>query len=193
MTRRILTTVALIVVSLFATPSSEPGPPSTVPTLSGAPQSGADQAADLVVKSARDPLNGRGSPRHRSAGLRGFVLEGGAETADGGAPTSAADVTRSGTWAYADPSYGPLYLAIPEGPGWRVRVCGPAACLDRVSTDAGPDLFLQRAGRIGDLSAVDFEAVCGLSAAQRVIFGLCQGTSTLLRRPVRLPETDAAR
>jgi hypothetical protein len=55
-----------------------------------------------------------------------------------------------------------------------------------VSTDAGPDLFLQRKGRIGDLSSVDFLVVCGVPLS----YGLCQGTYTLIRRPVGLPETS---
>jgi hypothetical protein len=53
------------------------------------------------------------------------------------------------------------YLALPEGPGHRVRVCGPAACIVRTSNDAGPSLAMQRAGRIVDLDATDFNAVCG--------------------------------
>jgi len=90
--------------------------------------------------------------------------------------------TLQGTWSYADPAYGPHYLAIPNGPGWRVTICGPAACLERVSTDAGPVLPLQREGRIGDLSAVMFETLCGMTPAQRVAVGLCPGTVTILGR-----------
>lgn len=52
-------------------------------------------------------------------------------------------------------------LALPEGPGHRVRVCGPAACIVRTSNDAGPSKAMQRAGRIVDLGATDFNIVCG--------------------------------
>lgn len=105
--------------------------------------------------------------------------------------TSLRGVARQGIWAYADPSHGPRYLAIPEGAGWLVDVCGPAACLTRVSTDAGPVKSLQRAGRLGDLSAVDFEAVCAMTPAQRVAIGLCPGSLTIQRRPsIRPPETS---
>ncbi|MDP2622287.1 MAG: hypothetical protein Q8Q29_00615 [Actinomycetota bacterium] len=90
-------------------------------------------------------------------------------------------------WAFADPSYGPRYLAIPEGPGWKIRVCGPAACFDRVSTDAGPELFLQREGRLGDVSAADFPRICGVP----ISYGLCPGTLTIEGRAqrIKLPET----
>lgn len=47
--------------------------------------------------------------------------------------------------------FGRTYLALPEGPGHRVRICA-ARCLDMISTDAGPALFEQRAGRIADLN-----------------------------------------
>ena len=80
-----------------------------------------------------------------------------------------------GTWAYAKPSHGARYLAIPEGPGWIVQVCGPLDCCERVATDAGPELWLQRAGRIGDLSFVDFGRACGPLSA-----GLCRGSYTIL-------------
>ena len=96
-----------------------------------------------------------------------------------------ADFTSQGTWAWADPSHGDRYLAIPEGPGYRVLVCGPAACLERFSTDAGPVKSLQRAGRLGDLSARDWLTVCGVELR----FGLCPGSLTILGRR-HPPETD---
>jgi hypothetical protein len=56
-------------------------------------------------------------------------------------------------------------LALPEHrwgrPGIRVQVCGPAGCITRTSTDAGPSLEMQRAGRVVDLARNDFERVCG--------------------------------
>jgi hypothetical protein len=99
-----------------------------------------------------------------------------------GAPVSAL-ATRSGTWAYANASHGSRYLAIPEGPGFDVTVCGPLDCLERVSTDAGPALFLQRAGRIGDLSSVMFEEICGPLGP-----GLCRGSYTILGVADQHPE-----
>lgn len=53
------------------------------------------------------------------------------------------------------------YLALPAGPGQRVAIRGPIGCVERVSTDAGPDLAMQRRGRIADLYVGDFEKVCG--------------------------------
>jgi hypothetical protein len=91
--------------------------------------------------------------------------------------------TVAGTWAYAERSYGSGYLAIPEGPGWVVTVCGPLDCIERVSTDAGPELRLQRAGRIGDLAAVMFEDICGPLSA-----GLCDGSYTIIGRPDQHPD-----
>jgi hypothetical protein len=96
---------------------------------------------------------------------------------------TAAVPTREGTWAYAERSHGSGYLAIPEGRGWVVIVCGPLDCIERVSTDAGPALYLQRAGRIGDLAAVMFEDVCGPLSA-----GLCSGSYTIIGRPDQHPE-----
>ena len=137
-----------------------------MPVIRGAPTSSAGRT------ETSERLNPMPTP---TAGI-GSVLTG-----------TASDVTRQGTWAYAKPSHGPRYLAIPEGRGWLVMVCGPADCFLRVSTDAGPVLSLQRAGRIGDLSAVDFERACGVSTS----FGLCSGSYTIQRRPsVTLPPTS---
>lgn len=94
--------------------------------------------------------------------------------ASGGAPfiSPAADLSpppaiteppavEGGIASFVDPVFGPRYLALPEGPGHRVRICGPAGCVTRISTDAGPDLAMQREGRIADLSFADFRRVCG--------------------------------
>jgi hypothetical protein len=58
--------------------------------------------------------------------------------------------------------YGPQWLALPEGPGIRVQVCA-VGCIKRVSNDAGPDLAMQRKGRVVDLSWHDFQIVCGVA------------------------------
>ncbi len=68
------------------------------------------------------------------------------------------------------------YLALPSGPGTRVRICGKVGCVTRVSTDAGPSLAMQRAGRVADLSIYDFARVCGDPSA-----GLCRVTIARLR------------
>ena len=84
---------------------------------------------------------------------------------------------RRGIASYMAPSYGRRYLALPGGPGIRVRICGAAGCVVRVSTDAGPDREMQRAGRVVDLSWWDWQAVSGLSPAR----GLAPVTVEVLR------------
>lgn len=82
-------------------------------------------------------------------------------------------------------------LALPIGPGHRVRVCGAGGCITRVSNDAGPSLAMQRQGRIVDLARNDFERVCGLPWTA----GLCRVTVEYLDDgPVPTPpatDTDA--
>jgi hypothetical protein len=177
MTRRILATVALIALSLFATlPETSEGLPR--PVYPGADYSaaalvpGAPQAAVAPASPESEHVRPRGAPSSEPAG-RTVTTE----------RLNPMPATRSGIWSYADPSHGPLYLAIPEGRGWRVTVCGPLACLERTSTDAGPDLFLQRKGRIGDLSWRDFLAVCGPLSR-----GICDGSYAIGGRA--LPETS---
>lgn len=53
------------------------------------------------------------------------------------------------------------YLALPTGPHRRATICGPLACVTRVSTDAGPSKAMQRQGRVADLSIYDFATICG--------------------------------
>jgi len=53
------------------------------------------------------------------------------------------------------------YLAIPIGPGVTVTICGPAQCLVRTSTDAGPSRASLEAGRIADVSVELFRELCG--------------------------------
>lgn len=55
------------------------------------------------------------------------------------------------------------FLALPEGGGIRVKVCGPATCIIRISNDAGPNKAMQRKGRVIDLNSRDFNIVCGCS------------------------------
>ncbi len=68
--------------------------------------------------------------------------------------------------------FGRSYLALPEGPGHRVRICGDASCWTMTSTDAGPDLAMQRAGRVADLNDWVWHLVSGLPLSR----GLCHVT-----------------
>lgn len=96
---------------------------------------------------------------------------------------TAASVTYEGTLSYVGARFGSRYLALPEKVGTRARICGPSACISRVSTDFGPDQRVHP-DRIADLSAHDFLLVCGVPLS----FGLCPGTVTLAGSS--LPETD---
>lgn len=97
-----------------------------------------------------------------------------------------------GTASFMAPKYGPDYLALPDGPGHRVTICGPAACITRTSTDAGPDKAMQRAGRVADLSFRDFGIVCGCDpwtvglvrvTVSRETLATLPPTDTVLRSP----------
>lgn len=57
--------------------------------------------------------------------------------------------------------FGRSYLALPEGPGHRVRICAKR-CWTMTSTDAGPALFMQRKGRICDMNDWAWQYVTGL-------------------------------
>ena len=82
------------------------------------------------------------------------------------APVPAHLVRGIASWMPA--RYGPLYLALPEGAGVRVRICGAAGCLVMRSTDAGPSLAEQRAGRIADIAVVVWERLTGLPSSRGV-------------------------
>ncbi|MCX7335503.1 MAG: hypothetical protein NTV85_28645 [Hyphomicrobiales bacterium] len=77
-------------------------------------------------------------------------------------------------------TYGPGWdgwLALPQGPGVRVRICGAGGCVVRTSTDAGPSLAMQRRGRVADLDVAAFELVCGVPWTR----GLCRVALEYLR------------
>lgn len=103
------------------------------------------------------------------------------------APELDALKTRQGTLWQAV-GHGSRYLAIPEGPGHRVRIIGPAGSVTVTSTDAGPALFRQREGRIGDLALGLWRVVCG---AKRIPLGFCQATIVYGNVPA-VPPTDTA-
>src|SRR4030095_1278977 len=105
----------------------------------------------------------------------------------GGSPVHAG--TRSGIAAYANQSHGSRYLAIPEGSGVPVTICHAKRCIDRVSTDAGPDRAMQRAGRVADLSYVDFAYLCGCDPRPR---GLIHVTIAYSGARATVPPTDTS-
>ena len=75
-----------------------------------------------------------------------------------------------GLASWMPPRYGARYLALPQGPGHRVRICGKGGCLTMTSTDAGPSLASQRAGRVADIGVLAFERICGVNRS----VGLCK-------------------
>ena len=93
-----------------------------------------------------------------------------------GAPRTS--VIRVGLASTYGPRFSEWWVALPDGPGWRFRVCGPGGCLTLVSTDAGPDRAMQRIGRIVDLPVKAFEFVCGAPWT----YGLCNVSVAILGR-----------
>lgn len=91
--------------------------------------------------------------------------------------TPTALVVRGKASTYGDGWDG--WIAWPDGPGWRLEVCGAGGCETVVSNDAGPSLAMQREGRIIDLDVPTFESVC---AARWRVVGLCPVTVTVLGR-----------
>lgn len=198
MTRRPLLLLVLLLV-IAATPRSAQVIPSAgipvlgeaTPGLSGAPQgtlSGAPQTSSAC------PAVGDVSPLRcpslvdEPGGLRHGRPSGAPLPSGGiGSPASYSKATpqprivlvRSGIAS----TYGPGWdgwIAWPDGPGWRLRVCGPGGCLTVVSTDAGPDKAMQRApyNRVIDLDVFSFEYVC----AQPWRMGLCPVSVQVLAR-----------
>ena len=146
----LLVDVLLVVAS---TPSGGPGPS---PTLRGAPTATVIPTATSVPTGAREASSAASGNPSRSA----IPLEA---------------ITRQGTLWFADESFGVAYLAIPIGPGHRVRVCGIADCVELVSTDAGPSQERQRDGRIADVAVGLWERICGLERR----YGGCPGSWSL--------------
>jgi len=89
-----------------------------------------------------------------------------------------------GRASWVRPSLGSRYLAMRLPKGTLVRICG-AGCVVRAVNDYGPSAKI-RPRRIADLSAADFERVCG-----PLSMGVCQVRVLLLDR-VELPATDVA-
>ena len=153
---------SLILVSAASRSAVHPGAPVPSWADAGGRRTGAPRLAAIRPRDVDSDERGIPSPAGRT------------ETSERLNPTPA---PRRGVASYVAPSYGRRYLALPGGPGLRVRVCGAAGCVVRVSTDAGPDLAMQRAGRIVDLSWWDWQTVSGLSPAR----GLAPVTVEVLR------------
>jgi len=77
-----------------------------------------------------------------------------------------------GVASWMPPRYGARYLALPQGPGHRVTICGAGGCLTMTSTDAGPSKASQRAGRVADIGVLAWERICGVPRSA----GLCRVT-----------------
>jgi hypothetical protein len=201
-----------LVVAAVAAPSSGSQPaeapvrpsqqvaPVTAGTLSGAPYQVGGEAAWQVERGTRPvpeeqqygapqpaavvvPTSVVGQPAGTSASMPAFISELPSAPYQSGAASA---VSYTGKLGYALPSHGSRYLAIRWPRGTVATLCGPADCVTRVSTDFGPVRSLWEAGRLADLSAVDWQRVCGVDLR----YGLCQGTLLIVSRPRALPETS---
>ncbi len=160
-----------------------PSRPSPVhSTRTGAPQNVVHDGSGEHKAGAAGALlrHGLASPATESGAPQPTSVVGSALT---GTPN---DVTWQGTISYVSASYGPRYLALPLPRGTVARICGPAACLTRTSTDYGPDQRVHP-DRIADVSAADFETLSGVPLS----FGLFPGSVTIERKGgPQLPPTD---
>ena len=166
MIRRALAIVAVLLVllavlALHALPAA-----SEVPAVSGVVQ-----AREFIVIQ---PVAGTPRPVEKPApspSLRAVPRPAAVRLRAAVSPTvSKAGVPESTTGTAS--TYGPGfdgYLALPSGPGHKVRICGAGGCVVAVSNDAGPSLAMQRQGRIVDLDVATFERVCGVPWTR----GLC--------------------
>jgi hypothetical protein len=156
-------TLAGLLIGVVLVGAIAPGAWVVIPTPRPAPESapaalpGSSTTEGSVTLPSRDALARTEGPRQAPRSLRAVppvrIMPVVAVPAAAG--------TISGLASFVAPSYGPRYLALPDGPGITARICGPVACVVRTSTDAGPDRAMQRAGRVADLSFRDFAAVCG--------------------------------
>lgn len=74
------------------------------------------------------------------------------------APAPPFAVVRNGLASTVGDGFPDDYLALPDGPGVTVRICGAGGCVTRTSTDKGPDQRIFP-DRIADLSTADFWTV----------------------------------
>lgn len=162
-----------------ATAPRPPAQGSTSPALiqassvgTPAPASGAPQLSDPATSEIGAPTHLAGGRWSDPTALKSDVPK---------SVRAGHTVPRGYTVRGIASTYGPGWdgwIAWPNGPGWRLRVCGPAACRTVVSTDAGPDKAMQRAGRVIDLDIPTFEAIAGGSWRR----GLVHVTVTVLGR-----------
>lgn len=104
--------------------------------------------------------------------------------------TSAPELAIRGDANFADPGYGPGYLAVREWPvGTRVTVCGEGDCARMRVTSYGP---AKRTGDIADIGLRTFAKVCGYTVREARIRGECTVTISAGWRDVALPPTDTA-
>ena len=101
--------------------------------------------------------------------------------------SSMSSTYREGSISQADLSHGSNYLAVPWGRGVWVRICA-ATCVVMRSTDACPDLAMQRGGRIADLAIGQWLKISGLPASR----GLVAGSIERVGAP-KLPPTDTVK
>jgi hypothetical protein len=182
--------VAIVAIALVA---------FLIANRSAAPRSAPDPTATPAARDVSELARGASGPEPsgaphdeaipRTRGIEPATTPDPAHQAAVGAPQNLHPrVGREGDIAHSG-SRSP-YVAIPLGPGIRIRVCGPADCITVTSTDAGPNRASLLAGRIMDLDIGRWERVCGMPAR----FGLCPGSWVRVgASSPTLPPTDVVR
>jgi len=145
------------------TTSGQTSKPSAAPPASNscrAPSGQADADCRLEVSppDSRTSSPAASAPATVAPSLRPVPRKAAASRTS--TPTGQSVTGHSGRASFMAPAYGSRYLALPGGPGITVRICHGDRCIRRTSTDAGPDLAMQRAGRVADLSFADFRWLC---------------------------------
>jgi len=167
----VLALVALVVVTAWAASTPRPAQQAVFSPASG---------------RTGQPDDHPGAPTVRAVPPVRITPSTSAVTASGPEPTRKPGAAGS-LRGYAS-TYGPGWdgwLALPQGPGVHVRICGAGGCVVRTSTDAGPSLAMQRRGRIADLDVRTFEAVCGVPWT----VGLC----LVVVQPIPAPPVTSTR
>lgn len=183
----VLATCALLVSAFFfGRASAAPRPAAAIVIPTGTSNGSASIDRTSVPSGNPSPQWTGAPPEDPRAPVQSAARPG--QAGSGGAPTSSI----VGVASYVRRSLGDRYLALPAGPGVRVRICSSSTrCLVRTSTDAGPDLAMQRRGRVADLSFVDFAWLCRCDPPR---VGLLHVTVEELRAPrITPPPTDVRR
>jgi hypothetical protein len=101
------------------------------------------------------------------------------------APSGEVGTALIGGWiSWAEPDFGPDYLATRFPRGTLVRICA-VECIVRVTTDFGPSAAIDPP-RIADLAVLDWEQLCHLPRDR----GLCRGTVETIGPRATLPPPD---